>query len=125
MKRRVVVTGLGVISPVGNDVASTWDALLAGTSGAGPITQFDAASFPVRFACEVKGFDPLQYMDRKEAKRSDLYTQYAIAASVEAMKDAGFAEGTGFDPYEFGVIIGSGIGGLKIFEALAITLIKE
>jgi 3-oxoacyl-[acyl-carrier-protein] synthase II len=116
MKRRVVVTGLGVISPVGNDVASTWDALLAGTSGAGPITQFDASSFPVRFACEVKGFDPLQYMDRKEAKRSDLYTQYAIAASVQAMKDAGLAEGSGFDPYETGVIIGSGIGGLKIFE---------
>ena len=96
MKRRVVVTGLGVISPVGNDVDTTWQALLAGKSGAGPITQFDASSFPVRFACEVKGFDPLKYMDRKEAKRSDLYTQYAIAASVEAMTDAGFAEGQGF-----------------------------
>ncbi len=117
MKRRVVVTGLGVISPVGNDVGTTWQALLAGKSGAGPITQFDASSFPVRFACEVKGFDPLKYMDRKEAKRSDLYTQYAIAASVEAMTDAGFAEGQGFDPFESGVIIGSGIGGLKIFEA--------
>ncbi len=118
MKRRVVVTGLGVISPVGNDVGTTWKALLDGQSGAGPITQFDASSFPVRFACEVKGFDPLQYMDRKEAKRSDLYTQYAIAASVQAMQDAGFAEGSGgFDPNEFGVIIGSGIGGLKIFEA--------
>ena len=117
MKRRVVVTGLGVISPVGNDVETTWQALLAGKSGAGPITQFDASSFPVRFACEVKGFDPLKYMDRKEAKRSDLYTQYAIAASVEAMTDAGFAEGQGFDPFESGVIIGSGIGGLKIFEA--------
>jgi len=117
MKRRVVVTGLGVITPVGKDVGTTWKALLAGQSGAGPITQFDASSFPVRFACEVKGFDPLQFMDRKEAKRSDLYTQYAIAASVEAMKDAGFAEGAGFDPNEFGVVIGSGIGGLKIFEA--------
>lgn len=117
MKRRVVVTGLGALTPVGNDVASTWGALLAGQSGAGPITQFDASSFPVRFACEVKGFDPLLYMDRKEAKRSDLYTQYAIAASVEAMRDAGLAEGQGFDPFESGVIIGSGIGGLKIFEA--------
>src|SRR5688500_4836443 len=105
------------MSPVGNDVGTTWKALLAGKSGAGPITQFDASSHPVRFACEVKGFDPLLYMDRKEAKRSDLYTQYAIAASVEAMTDAGLAEGSGFDPFESGVIIGSGIGGLKIFEA--------
>lgn len=117
MKRRVVVTGLGALTPVGNDVASTWAALLAGQSGAGPITQFDASTFPVRFACEVKGFDPLAYMDRKEAKRSDLYTQYALAASLEAMRDAGLAEGQGFDPFESGVIIGSGIGGLKIFEA--------
>ena len=117
MKRRVVVTGLGAITPVGNDVTTTWQALVAGTSGAGPITQFDASSFPVRFACEVKGFDPLHYMDRKEAKRSDLYTQYAIAASVEAMRHAGLAEGQGFDPFESGVILGSGIGGLKIFEA--------
>jgi 3-oxoacyl-[acyl-carrier-protein] synthase II len=117
MRRRVVVTGLGAITPVGNDVATTWEGLIAGKSGAGPITQFDASSFPVRFACEVKGFDPLAYMDRKEAKRSDLYTQYAIAASVEAMQDAGLAAGTGFDPFESGVILGSGIGGLKIFEA--------
>lgn len=117
MKRRVVVTGLGIVSPVGNSVESTWKALLAGTSGAGPITQFDASGFPVRFACEVKGFDPIEYMDRKEAKRSDLYTQYAIAASVQAMNDAGFGDSTGFDPFESGVIIGSGIGGLKIFEA--------
>jgi 3-oxoacyl-[acyl-carrier-protein] synthase II len=117
MARRVVVTGLGAVTPVGNDVATTWRALLAGQSGAGPITQFDASSFPVRLACEVKGFNPLDYMDRKEAKRSDLYTQYAIAASAEAMRDAGFDAGTGFDPFEFGVILGSGIGGLKIFEA--------
>ena len=117
MKRRVVVTGLGALTPVGNDVGSTWQALLAGTSGAGPITQFDPSSFPVRIACEVKAFEPLSYMDKKEAKRADLYTQYAIAASVEAMRDAGFAEGKGFDPFESGVIMGSGIGGLKIFEA--------
>ena len=71
MKRRVVVTGLGAITPVGNDVATTWRALVEGTSGAGAITGFDASTFPVRFACEVKGFDPLEYMDRKEAKRAD------------------------------------------------------
>jgi 3-oxoacyl-[acyl-carrier-protein] synthase II len=116
MKRRVVVTGLGAITPVGNDVATTWKSLLEGRSGGAPITKFDAAQFSVRFACEVKGFDPLQFMDRKEAKRADLYTQYAVAASVQAMQDAGFGEGTGYTPDETGVIIGSGIGGLQTFE---------
>jgi 3-oxoacyl-[acyl-carrier-protein] synthase II len=115
MRRRVVVTGLGAVSPVGNDVATTWRSLLEGKSGGAPITKFDASNFAVRFACEVKGFDPLQYMDRKEAKRSDLYTQYAMAGSVQAMADAGLAEG-GFNPEECGVILGSGIGGLNTFE---------
>ncbi len=116
MKRRVVITGIGLISPVGNDVATTWRALLNGESGAGPITQFDASRFPVRFACEVKGFDPLKYMDKKEAKRSDAFTQYSIAASVEAMTDACLTSGTPFDKNNAGVILGSGIGGLQIFE---------
>jgi len=116
MKRRVVVTGLGAITPVGNDVAATWRALREGRSGGGPITRFDTEKFLVKFACEVKGFDPLQSMDRKEAKRSDLYTQYAVAASIEAMRDAGFGDGTGYDPNETGVIIGSGIGGLETME---------
>jgi 3-oxoacyl-[acyl-carrier-protein] synthase II len=116
MKRRVVVTGMGALTPVGNDVASTWRALLAGASGAANITKFDASTWPVRFACELKGFDPLQYMDRKEAKRADWYTQYAVAASVQAMKDAGLENGAPFDPDRMGVIIGSGIGGLKAFE---------
>src|SRR5678809_1578037 len=116
MKRRVVVTGLGTITPVGNDVATTWRAIVAGTPGAGPITKFDASKFPVRFACEVKGFDPLQYMDRKEAKRADMYAQYAVAAAVQAMQDAAFPAGNGYDPDATGVILGSGIGGLKSFE---------
>ncbi|MEO7083128.1 MAG: beta-ketoacyl-ACP synthase II [Gemmatimonadaceae bacterium] len=116
MKRRVVVTGLGAITPVGNDVATTWRAITAGVSGGAPITKFDTSSFPVKFACEVKGFDPLMYLDRKEAKRADLFAQYAIAASVQAMTDAGFGDGTGYDPERMGVIIGSGIGGLKTFE---------
>jgi 3-oxoacyl-[acyl-carrier-protein] synthase II len=115
-KRRVVVTGLGMITPVGNDVATTWHSLVAGESGAGPITKFDAAQFPVRFACEVKAFDPLRTMDRKEAKRADLYTQYAVAAAVEAMADAGLSDGVGYDLDRTGVILGSGIGGLKSFE---------
>ncbi|HEV7992774.1 MAG TPA: beta-ketoacyl-ACP synthase II [Gemmatimonadaceae bacterium] len=115
MRRRVVVTGLGAITPIGNDVATTWSAMQAGVSGATPITKFDASNFPVRFACEVKGFDPLRSMDRKEAKRADQYTQYAVAAAVEAMADAGFAQG-GYDVDRTGVIVGSGIGGLKSFE---------
>ena len=116
MKRRVVVTGMGALTPVGNDVATTWSALLSGASGAANITKFDASSFPVRFACELKGFDPLQYMDRKEAKRADWYTQYAVAAAVQAMRDAAL-EGVSLpDPDRMGVILGSGIGGLKSFE---------
>ena len=116
MKRRVVVTGMGALTPVGNDVASTWRALLSGASGAAPITKFDASTFPVRFACELKGFDALQYMDRKEAKRADWYTQYAVAAAVQAMRDAGLDNTPVSDPDRMGVIVGSGIGGLKSFE---------
>ncbi|MEO5589507.1 MAG: beta-ketoacyl-ACP synthase II [Gemmatimonadaceae bacterium] len=116
MKRRVVVTGMGAVTPVGNDVATMWRSLSEGRSGAGPITKFDASTFEVRFACEVKGFDALDYMDRKEAKRADQFTQYAVAAAKQAMEHAGFGDGTGYDPNETGVIVGSGIGGLKIFE---------
>ncbi len=116
MKRRVVVTGIGCVTPVGNDVASTWSAILAGKSGAAAITKFDASAWPVRFACELKGFDPLSCMDRKEAKRADPYTQYAMAAAVQAMQDAGLSEGKGYTPEDTGVIIGSGIGGLSSFE---------
>jgi 3-oxoacyl-[acyl-carrier-protein] synthase II len=116
VKRRVVVTGMGSITPVGNDVAATWRAITAGVSGGGPITKFDASTFPVRFACEVKGFDPLMYLERKEAKRADLFAQYAIAASAQAMADAGLEDTSRFDPDRIGVIIGSGIGGLKTFE---------
>jgi 3-oxoacyl-[acyl-carrier-protein] synthase II len=116
MKRRVVVTGLGAITPVGNDVATAWRALIDGVPGAGPITKFDASKFPVRFACEVKGFDPLQYMDRKEAKRADAYAQYALAGAAQAMADAALTDPGKYDPDRVGVILGSGIGGLKSFE---------
>jgi 3-oxoacyl-[acyl-carrier-protein] synthase II len=117
MKRRVVVTGMGAITPVGNDVATTWRALIAGKSGTAPITKFDATKFPVRFAAEVKGFNALDFMDRKEAKRADHYTQYAVAGARQAMTDAGLGNGiNGMDPDRIGVIIGSGIGGLKSFE---------
>jgi 3-oxoacyl-[acyl-carrier-protein] synthase II len=107
---------MGAITPVGNDVATTWRSLIEGKSGTAPITKFDASKFPVRFAAEVKGFNPLDFMDRKEAKRADQYTQYAIAGARQAMTDARLIERNGMDPDRIGVIIGSGIGGLKSFE---------
>ena len=88
MRRRVVVTGLGAVTPVGNDVATTWQALLAGKSGAANITKFDASTYSTRFACEVKQFDPMGYMDRKEAKRADRITQFTLGAAEAAHKDA-------------------------------------
>ena len=85
MARRVVVTGLGLVSPLGNNVEDSWAGLLAGRSGAAPITKFDPARFQVRFACEIKGFDALQFMDKKEARRYDLFVQYALGAAQEAV----------------------------------------
>jgi 3-oxoacyl-[acyl-carrier-protein] synthase II len=113
--RRVVVTGLGLVTPVGTDVQSSWSALLAGTPGAAPITKFDPQQLSVRFACEVKGFDPLQYMDRKEARRYDLFAQFALAAAHQAVTQAGL-EGKVPDPDRVGVVIGSGIGGMQTYE---------
>lgn len=115
--RRVAVTGTGLVTPVGLDVPSTWAALLEGRSGAGPITHFDATDFAVRFACEVKKFQPADYIDRKEVKRTDRYSQFALAASAQAMREAGLGEGlNGVDPERVGVVIGSGIGGISTFE---------
>jgi 3-oxoacyl-[acyl-carrier-protein] synthase II len=105
-------------------VATTWRSLLDGRSGGAPITKFDASNFAVRFACEVKDFDVSLYMDRKEAKRSDMYTQYAMAAAVQAMQDAGLAEG-GFESERLGVIVGSGIGGLHTFEDQHKTFLEQ
>ena len=110
MTRRVVVTGLGLVTPVGNDVESTWSALLAGTPGAAPIKKFDPAQLSVRFACEVKGFDPLQYIDKKEARRYDLFAQFALAAAHQAVTQAGLDREVPA-PNRTGVVIGSGIGG--------------
>jgi 3-oxoacyl-[acyl-carrier-protein] synthase II len=113
--RRVVVTGLGLVTPVGTDVESSWSALLAGTPGAAPITKFDPQQLSVRFACEVKGFDALRYMDRKEARRYDLFAQFALAAANQAVTQAGL-EGKVPDPDRVGVVIGSGIGGMQTYE---------
>ena len=114
-RRRVVVTGLGLVSPLGLTASATWENLLAGRSGAGPIQRFDPTGLDVRFACEVKHFDPTAYMDRKEAKRADRFAQYAIAATSMALADAGIGD-TFPDPDRTGVIIGSGIGGIGTFE---------
>ncbi len=116
--RRVVVTGAGVVSPVGNDNATTWENLLAGVSGADTIRAFEATEdFPTRIACEVKDFEPENYMDRKEARRYDRVSQFALAAAVQAMDSAGL-EGVPGDlsPERFGVVFGSGIGGIATFE---------
>jgi 3-oxoacyl-[acyl-carrier-protein] synthase II len=115
LTHRVVVTGLGLVTPVGNDVESTWQGLLSGRSGAAPITKFDPSKQQVRFACEVKGFDPLQYIDRKEARRYDLFAQFALAAAQQAVTQAGL-EGRFPSPERTGVVIGSGIGGMQTYE---------
>lgn len=115
MKRRVVVTGLGLVTPLGHDVETTWQALLAGQSGAGAITKFDASEFTTTFAAEVKDFNPDKYMDPKEAKRTDPFVWYGIVAAKEAWHQAGL-EGAGIDPTRIGVMVGSGIGGITTFE---------
>jgi 3-oxoacyl-[acyl-carrier-protein] synthase II len=112
---RVVVTGMGVVTPVGNDVASFWESLLAGRSGIGPILRTDVADVKTRFAGELKGFDPSLYMDRKEIKRSDLFVHYATAAAVQAVEQSGIRD-SGLDSYQVGIIIGSGIGGIETLE---------
>jgi 3-oxoacyl-[acyl-carrier-protein] synthase II len=114
--RRVAITGLGVVSPLGNDVATTWEGLVAGRSGAGPITKFDPAQLPVRFACEVKGFEPLRYMEKKEARRFDLFAQFSMGASVQAVTDSCLQKTGTLDPKRVGVIIGTGTGGIATFE---------
>lgn len=113
--KRVVITGMGALTPVGNDVPTFWKNLVAGVSGAAPITRFDAEKFRTRFACEVKGLDINDYIPRQDARKMDPFTQYAVIASDEAMKDAGF-DTDKLDLDKAGVIWGSGIGGLKTFE---------
>jgi 3-oxoacyl-[acyl-carrier-protein] synthase II len=113
--KRVVVTGIGAITPLGNDPATYWSRLIAGESGAGPITHFDAGAFKTRFACEVKNFDASGILDRSELKRTDLFTQYALVAADQAIKDSGL-DFSGMDPFDTGVIWGSGQGGMETFE---------
>ena len=112
--KRVVVTGLGALTPIGNTVSEFWDSLINGVSGAAPITKFDASKFKTRFACEVKGFNAEDFLERKEARKVDPFVHYALAVTDEAIADASLAFDK-LDTNRIGVIWGSGIGGLKTF----------
>ncbi len=120
-RRRVVVTGLGIVSPVGIGVPAAWDAILHARSGVGPITRFDASAFPVRIAAEVKNFDVGAYLSAKEARRYDTFIHYGLVATMEAVKDAGLENYAG-DKEQVGVCIGSGIGGLPLIEHTKIAV---
>ncbi|HEX3934521.1 MAG TPA: beta-ketoacyl synthase N-terminal-like domain-containing protein, partial [Puia sp.] len=121
--KRVVVTGIGALTPIGNNTQDYWKGLLNGVSGAHGITLFDASKFKTRFACELKGFDPLQYLDRKEARKVDRYTQIAVAASDEAVRDAALDKES-VNPDRVGVVFASGIGGLVSFQDEVINFAK-
>jgi 3-oxoacyl-[acyl-carrier-protein] synthase II len=113
-RRRVVITGMGVVSPLGNDVETSWENLVAGRSGAGPITQFDPTGFAVTFACEATGFDPLEYIDRKQTRRMDRFAHLIVAAARQAERDSGLDVSA--EPERIGVSVGTGIGGLRSFQ---------
>ena len=113
--KKVVVTGIGAVTPLGNDPVTFWKNLIAGNSGAGPITHFDPKHFKTRFACELKNFDPAPLLDRNEIKRTDLFTQYALIAADQALKDSGL-DIAAMDPFDIGVIWGSGQGGMETFQ---------
>src|SRR5215216_6829864 len=113
--KRVVVTGIGALTPIGNNPDEYWNGLVNGISGADFITQFDATKFKTRFACEIKNFDPTQFMDRKEARKIDRFTQLALVVSDQAMKDAGLHK-ENINPDRIGVVFASGIGGLITFQ---------
>ena len=121
---RVVITGMGAITPVGNDVPSFWESLKTGKCGIGPITKFDVSDFKVKLGAEVKDFDPTQYMEKREARRADANVHYAMAAAVQAVEQAGLKEGN-FDPYRTGVIFGSGVGGLHVAEQEVPKLLEK
>lgn len=122
--RRVVVTGLGAITPLGNNVTDFWNNLIAGVSGAAPITRFDASKFKTRFACEVKGFNVEDYLDRKEARKMDPFSQYGVCTAIQAMRDSGLDKENAFDSDRAGVIWGSGIGGLQTFQDECLNFAK-
>lgn len=119
--RRVVVTGLGALTPIGNTLPEFWEGLLSGQSGAAPITYFEASNFKTQFACELKGFNPLDHLDRKEARKSDRFAQYAMVATDEAIQDSGMNLES-LDKNRVGVIWGAGIGGIETFQNEVLNL---
>ena len=123
-KKRVVITGMGAITPIGNDLDAYWQGLLAGKSGIGPITLFDASKHKCRIAGEVKGFDPLEYLDAKDAKRTDRFAQFAIAASKQALTNAKLTI-TDLNAEQVGIMIGTGVGGLKVMEEQQSVYLKK
>jgi 3-oxoacyl-[acyl-carrier-protein] synthase II len=124
VKRRVVITGVGLVTPLGMNAQETWRGLLDGRSGVGAISHFDASQFPTRFAAEIKDFDPSQYVEKKEIKKMDTFIHYAVAASEQAMLDAGLSRWKGAEGERAGVIIGSGIGGFGSIETEHATLLE-
>ena len=113
--RRVVVTGMGALTPIGNNLNSYWNGLINGTSGSASITQFDASNFKTKFACELKGFDPADHFERKEYRRYDKFSQYGLVAASEAINDSKIVESS-LNNDRIGVIWGAGIGGLETFQ---------
>ena len=131
MKRRIVITGMGIVSPAGNDIETFWKNLTEGMSCGGQITKFDATGYECRIACEVNGFSPEAYMDKKSARRMEPFVQYAVAASTQALKSAGLLDAANkidaakIDPTRIGVVVGSGIGGITMLEEQHKTLLEK
>jgi 3-oxoacyl-[acyl-carrier-protein] synthase II len=124
-RRRVAVTGVGTVSPLGVGADATWKGLVSGESGAGPITRFDAADFSTQIACEVDGFDPTDFMEQREARRSDRFTQFGVASAVEAAEQAGWTSNVPYEASRVGVVVGSGIGGIETLEAQHKVLLER
>ena len=122
--KRAVITGLGAVTPIGNNVMDFWESLINGKSGASAITKFDTTHYKTKFACEVKGFDPLQHMEKQEARKMDLYTHYALAATDECIKDSGLDLNTS-DRSKIGVIMATGIGGMLTFEEEIVNFVEN
>lgn len=123
--KRVVITGMGIISPIGNDIPSFWNSLTAGVCGIGPITAFDTTAYKVKLAAEVKNFEPLLYMEKQEIRKQDQFSQYAVAAASQAMADSGLQSGENIDPFRLGVYIGTGTGGMQTFLAESEKLLEK
>jgi 3-oxoacyl-[acyl-carrier-protein] synthase II len=124
-RRRVAVTGVGVVSPLGTGAEATWKALVSGESGAGPVTKFDVTDFGTKIACEVKDFEPTDFMEQRDARRSDRFSQYAVASAVQAAEQAGWTNAVPYDGARVGVVIGSGIGGIETLEAQHKVLLER